>query len=50
MLSLRSVLAAVVLLEIGSGLQGLLLPVRAGLAGFSPMGIGLLGGPTISAS
>lgn len=44
MLSLTSVLVAVVLLEIGSGLQGLLLPVRAELAGFSPPGIGLLGG------
>jgi len=44
MFALGSVLLAVLLLEVGSGLQGALIPVRAELEGFSTVGIGLLGG------
>jgi hypothetical protein len=42
--SLLSILLAVVLLEVGSGLMGLLLPVHAELAGLSSVMLGLLGG------
>ncbi|MDG4648192.1 MFS transporter [Roseibacterium sp. SDUM158017] len=41
--STLSLMAAVFLLEIGSGLQGVLLPVRAEIVGFETEAIGLLG-------
>lgn len=44
MRSFLSILLAVVLLEVGSGLMGLLLPVHAELAGLSSVMLGLLGG------
>ena len=43
LINLASLLLAVVLLEVGSGLQGLLIPVRADIAGFATTLIGGLG-------
>lgn len=36
-------LVAVILMEVGDGLQGVLVPIRAGMEGFSTQSIGLLG-------
>jgi len=41
--SLASLMSAIFLLEMGSGLQGILLPVRAEIAGFPAEMIGMLG-------
>lgn len=41
--SLASLMSAILLLEIGSGLQGVLIPVRAEIAGFPTEIIGVLG-------
>ncbi len=43
LISIAQLLLAVALIELGSGLQGILIPVRAALAEFSTVAIGLLG-------
>jgi len=41
--SLLNLIGAILLLEIGSGLQGVLIPIRAELAGFPAQIIGIIG-------
>ena len=43
LVSIAHLLLAIALLQLGSGLQGLLIPVRGQIAGFPTYAIGLLG-------
>ncbi|WP_435099567.1 MFS transporter [Arhodomonas sp. AD133] len=43
LISIAQLLLAVALIELGSGLQGILIPIRGALADFSTVAIGLLG-------